>query len=170
MAVFHNEPKTCQRLDWSLLQNGSITLYHSPEILAEDVEWLKVHRYRIDCFDCSGWDSEVMHEAFASGLTFPDYYGRNLAALEDCLSDVEIPEEGGRVLVFHRYDAFAAKVPGAAWDVLDIIEHNARRFLLIGLHLMALIQSDDPGITFEAVGCRPVLWNRREYLNKSRGL
>lgn len=171
MAVFQNEPKDFQRLDWALLQNGAITLYLRAEFLAEDAEWLKSQHYRIDSFDCSVWNSEAdMHEALTSGLEFPDYYGRNLDALNDCISDLEIPEESGRVLIFNRYDTFAAKYPRAAWVVLDIIENNSRLLLLFGRRLLALVQSDDPKISFESVGSRPVMWNRREWLNKSRDL
>ena len=171
MAFFRDETEDFQRLDWSLLQNGAITLYYRPEFLTEDAEWLKTHYYRLDTFDCSAWGSvEDMHEAIAAGLDFPDYYGRNLDALNDCLTDIEIPEASGRVLIFRRYDMFAAKFPREAQDVLDIIENKSRFLLLFGRRLLALVHSDDPRISFEPVGARPVMWNRREWLNKSRGL
>lgn len=111
-----------------------------------------------------------MHEAFSSALEFPEYYGRNLAALNDCLSEIEVPFESGRVLVLNRYDYFAAKFPYAAWAVLDVMEFNSRYLLLFGLRLIVLVQSDDPRISFDPVGGRPVMWNGREWLNKSRGL
>ena len=103
-------------------------------------------------------------------MNFPAYYGRNLDALNDCIGDMEIAEEGGRVLVFNRYDSFAAKVPDVAWSVLDILESNSRRLLLLGRRLIVLVQSDDPRISFERVGGRPVSWNMREWLNSSRNL
>ncbi len=171
MAIFRQEIEQFQQLDWTLLQNGAITLYLRPQLLEEDVEWLREHLYRVDRFDCSGWFSESkMHEAFSSGLEFPEYYGRTLDALNDCISDIEVPLEGGRVLVLSRYDYFAAKVPHVAWSVLDLMEINSRRLLLFGRRLIILVQSDDPGISFEPVGGRPVMWNIREWLNKSRGL
>ena len=171
MAIFRNESEDFQRLDWTLLQNGAINLYLRPELLAEDAEWLKAHNYLLDTFDCSSWRSEEdMHEALASGLKFPDYYGRNLDALNDCIGHLEIPEESGRVLIFHRYDAFAAAFPRAAWVILNIIENKSRFLLLFGRRLFALVQSFDPKLSFEAVGAHPVMWNRREWSNKSRGL
>ena len=81
------------------------------------------------------------------------------------MNDIEIPEEGGRVLVFSRYDLFAARLPDVAWSVLDIMEIMARRQLLFGRRLITLVQSDDPEISFELVGGRPVMWNIREFLN-----
>lgn len=170
MAIFRND-EDLQRLDWELLQNGAVTLYFRPEVLAEDIEWLKRHDYRVDIFDCSAWiDESEMHEALRCGLEFPDYYGSNLSALNDCMNDIEIPEEGGRVLVFNRYDLFAAKLPDVARSVLDIMEIMARRQLLFGRRLIALVQSDDPEISFELVGGRSGMWNIREFLNTSRAV
>lgn len=31
---------------------------------------------------------EALHEAFAKGLSFPEWYGNNLDALNDCLSEL----------------------------------------------------------------------------------
>lgn len=171
MAIFRNDGEEFQRLDWELLQNGAVTLYFRPQVLEEDVEWLKRHDYRVDSFECSLWvGTSEMHEALSCGLEFPDYYGRNLDALNDCICDIEISEEGGRVLVFNKYDSFAARFPDVAWSVLDIVEINARRLLLFGRRLIVLVQSDDPEISFEQVGGRPVIWNHREWLNTSRNL
>ena len=171
MAVFRDDSDDFQRLDYALLQNGSITLYYRAEFLAEDVEWLTAHDYRIDSFNCAAWQTkQEMLAAFASTLEFPSYFGQNLDALNDCLSDVDVQENGGRVLVFHRYDAFAVKMPEIALTVLDIIETNSRLFLLLGKRLLTLLQSDDPQIQFNAVGGYSVMWNNREWLNKNRGL
>ena len=171
MAIFRNEPEEFQRVDWRLLHNGAVTLYFRPQVLAADVAWLKDHGYRVDSFDCSVWAGKSeMHEALSSQLEFPGYYGGNLDALNDCIGDIEIPDEGGRVLVFKRYDSFAAKLPDVAWSVLDIIDNNSRRLLLFGKRLITLVQSDDPAISFERVGSNPVMWNINEWLNKSRGL
>jgi hypothetical protein len=171
MAIFRNGPEEFQRLDWALLQNGAVTLYFRPQGLIDDVQWLKEHEYRITSFDCSTWTSvSEMHDALSFGLEFPDYYGRNFAALNDCIGDLEISDEGGRVIIFNRYDSFAARFPQVAWDVLDIMETNSRRFLLFGRRLIVLVQSDNPEISFETVGGQSVSWNIRELLSVSRRL
>ena len=48
-------------------------------------------------------------------LSFPGYFGRNLAALNDCMSDVASGDYGwdgdadtGLVIVLRAFDAFAA--------------------------------------------------------------
>ena len=39
--------------------------------------------------DCGELDSrEKLHSAFAEALSFPAWYGRNLDALHDCLTDI----------------------------------------------------------------------------------
>ena len=171
MTVFRNEPEDFDRLDFTLLQNGAVTLYFRPQVLAADVEWLKDHGYRVDSFNCSASIGESeMHGELSSRLEFPGYYGRNLNALNDCISDLEVPDEGGRVLVFNKYDSFAATLPHVALSVLDIMEDNSRQLLLFGKRLIILVQSDDPAISFERVGGRAVMWNSGESLNSSRGL
>lgn len=171
MSVFRDVPEEWQRLDLTLLQNGSVHLYYRPIVLEEDVAWLRNHNYQINDFDCSKWETELqMHEELAKHLEFPDYYGKNLDALNDCMSEIAFPESGGRVLVFRRYDGFTAKLPKAAWHVLDIIDRSAWLSLLFGRRLMALVQSDNPRIEFQLIGSRPAMWNPREWMNKNRGL
>ncbi len=105
-----------------------------------------------------------------TGLQFPDYYGKNLNALNDCLSDLEIPDRGGVVLVFFAFDSFAEKFPDFAWGLLDIIAGRSRVFSLKGKRLMALAQSVDPKLEMNPIGACPVLWNPDEWLNEKRGV
>src|SRR5438105_9081461 len=170
MAPF-KEPDDFERLDYALLQNGPITLYYCAEVLAADLDWLTAHEYRIDSFDCSVWHGEKdMHTALAEKLNFPKYPSPNLDGLNDFLSDLDVSERGGRALVFHRFDVFAVEFPSISWTLLDIVASNSRHFLLLGKHLMSLVQSDDTKIQFNPVGACPVTWNRNEWLNKDRGL
>ena len=171
MTAFNGSAEEFRRFDYSILQNGAINLYWRAEILHDDIEWLKNHSYQTNTFDCSLWYSEKqMHDMLARELGFPGYYGRNLDALNDCLSDIDIPTDGGRVLIFHNYDVFTNLYPKIAWIILDLIELNSRRSLLFGRHFFALVQSNDPQILFEPVGACPVMWNPREWSDKNRGI
>ena len=171
MAVFRDDPDDYQQLDFTLMQNGATTLYYRTEILAEDVKWLIAHNYQVNNFDCSLWQNEEhMYSSFAETLRFPHYFGRNLAALEDCLSDLNVSEKGGLVLVFQRYDVFTMKVPEVAWNILDIIEMKSRHYLLFGQRLLSLVQSNDAQIKFSSLGSQHANWNQREWLNVNRGL
>jgi RNAse (barnase) inhibitor barstar len=170
MAVFH-EPWNEHPLDWEILQNSPIALYFRQETLDQDIEWLRGNRYEVFVFDCSGWKSEAaFHRDVAGGLGFPDYYGRNLPAFYDCLSDLVIADDGGTAIVFQKYDQFTRRDPKIAWRILDIIADNSRIQSLFGRRLIALVQSDDPAIEFDPVGACPVMWNPKEWLNERRGL
>jgi RNAse (barnase) inhibitor barstar len=159
------------QLDWTLFQNGWITLYWKSSLLVKDCEWLEQHGYHIYRFDCRYRSSaKDALDDFGVNLEFPDHYGANFDALDDCLSDLEISEVGGVVIVLLRFDSFAAQDRTTAQTILDILASNARSFMLFGQRLATLVQSDDPRISFAPVGATPVTWNRREWLDKSRCL
>jgi RNAse (barnase) inhibitor barstar len=168
MGVFR-WPDDAGRLDFELLRESAAALYFSRGVLAEHTSWLRGHGYVVHDFDCTGWAGEEgFHNAVACDLRFPDYYGQNLAAFNDCLCSVDITEEGGLVLVFTGFDRWHATAPDCAWAVLDIIARWSRFFLLEGKRLLALVQSDDRGIRLPPVGAQPVLWNRSEQVAYAR--
>jgi RNAse (barnase) inhibitor barstar len=169
MAAFH--PDEWQKFDYQLLRNSPVTLYHRLEVLDQILLQLKTEGYTIDELDCSTWKSEAdFHRDIAKCLEFPDYYGQNLDAFNDCMRDIEVPDLGGRIIVLRKFDVFAFCEPEIAQIVLDILARSSWRFLLTGQRLMTLVQSTDPRIAFDVVGAHPVMWNPQEWLNKNRGL
>lgn len=170
MAVFR-EPWLTHPLDWEILRHSPIAMYHRPEIMQEDVAWFAQAGYDIREFDCAAWASEDdLHKDLATKLKLPDYYGHNLDAFDECIHDVEIKDESGLLIVFRRYDAFAERAPKAAHAILDTIACGSRWYSLLGLRLIAMVQSDDPTIRFDSLGALGAQWNRKERLNKNRGL
>lgn len=146
MAPF-NLSDDSDRLDWYLLQNGPAVLYFSRSVLAEHAAWLRRHHYGVHQFDCSADDTEDdLHREIGKALGFHGYKRSHLDAFNDFLSQLEIPQEGGLALVFAGFDAVWRKSPDRLWTMLDIIADNARRFLLTGMRLLTLVQSDDEGI------------------------
>jgi len=171
MAAFSTDPSEWQRLDLRLLRNSPVALYFRTEVLNEDVGWLRSEGYHIDELDCTGWRAEPdFHADIAARLAFPDYYGGNLNAFNDCIGDIEVSNSGGRAIVFRRFDAFAQRQPRVAQSILDIMASASWHSLLFGRRLLTIVQSDDPRIDFEVVGAYSVMWNPREWLNKNRGL
>ena len=47
---------------------------------------------------------QPVFEAFARALAFPDWFGRNWDALEDCLSDLSWREAAGHVVILEGHD------------------------------------------------------------------
>ncbi|MEW2373901.1 barstar family protein [Streptomyces sp. NPDC006656] len=90
--------------------------------------------FRVINLAAGEWASEQdMHKDVAAALQFPDYYGHNLDAFNDCLGDVacygpydDVAEGTGLVLSITDYDRFLAACPRAAQVVLDIVADQAR--------------------------------------------
>src|SRR4051794_16144339 len=117
-------PEDANRLDFQLLRESPVTRYHCRDVLEEHLAWLGQHAYLLHRFDCSGWRSEGdFHDAVSRILGFPDYYGRNLDAFNDCLCGIEVPEEGGTVLAFVSFEVLYRLSPERAWHILDIVAH-----------------------------------------------
>jgi hypothetical protein len=144
-------------------------MYWQTEGLDADLEWLAKHGYRLYRFNCERWssDEDALTELGAR-LDLADYGNWN--AFSDCLADLDVPIDGGAVIVLMRYDRFAKKCPATAHAILDICANNARIFMLFGQRLATLVQSDDPRLSFDLVGATPVMWNRREWMDSQRGL
>ncbi|WP_459213789.1 barstar family protein [Paenarthrobacter ureafaciens] len=50
---------------------------------------MRNHQYKVVKVDAAAWQSQAdLHQDVALALDFPDYYGSNLDALNDCLGDV----------------------------------------------------------------------------------
>lgn len=113
-----------------------------------------------------------MHESLSSALEFPEYYGRNLNALEECLcEDIIINEEGGLLLNFLSFpdNDPDAKAPETE-AILDIAARAIREHMLAGRRFLVFVQTENPRISFEKLGGISAIWNRREWLNRDRGL
>jgi hypothetical protein len=151
-----------RRLDFQLMLNSFVTLFWRRNLLDETIGWLREHGYTIVQLDASRWTSDAdMHHDIATALDFPDYHGRNLNALNDCMRDVVDYQYGtnrgatGLVITFTGYETFTKARPQSAQIVLDIMADQARRGALTGHRILCLVQSNDPMITFEPVGAMP---------------
>ena len=165
MAIFQNKPKEWQRLDWSILQNGPISLYWKTQVLENDLSWFKEEKYTLVDFDCSTWvDDNEMHKQLKQNLNFPDYYGENFDALNDCLSDIEIFDTG-QIIIFRHFDKFDKKLANI---LLDVFATNSRRQILLGNRIIVLIQVDNSNYQIDPVGATPVIWNAAEWLIEKR--
>lgn len=175
MTAFDRDAALSGALDFRLMANTPVTLFWRRAVLESTAEWLLAHGYQVVRLAAAEWAGEDdLHRAVAAALDFPDYYGHNLDALNDCLGDVAFREYGaseeatGLVLVLDDYDRFASTCPDTAWAVLDIFATQARRAALIGHRMACLVRSGDPDIRFRPVGAVPVMWNDAEWLDSAR--
>lgn len=167
LAVF-KFPDDQRRLDWLVLRDGPFVLYFDRSKLDEACAWFLRHSYQIVAFNSAKWQSDGdFHDDISKSLKFPDYYGRNLDALDECMcSDLDIPQESGLLLVFHHFDVFKKRFPKIPHVLLDILAESSRQYLLYGQRLIIFIHSDDQNIVFEPVGACPVMrahWQAKHY-------
>ena len=177
MAAWDVDAERTHPVDFRLVHNTFVTMFWRSSLLEETVEWLRSHAYDVVQFDAGSWASAAdMYEDVAVGLNFPDYFGRNLHALNDCMSDVASGDYGwqadaaGLAIVLRAFDTFTAVDRRTAQIMLYIFADQARRAILIGNRIICLVQSNDPQLAFEPVGAMPAIWNDAEWLNSKRGL
>nr|WP_246044886.1 barstar family protein [Rhodococcus oryzae] len=157
-----------QQFDWSLLQNGQVFRYDNGFELDSACIRLADLGYLVHRIDGSRWTSaDDMHTAFATAMSFPSYYGRNLDALSDVLSDVAAysygsdPGTTGTVLAIAGYDTLVQIDPRTARLVLDCFTRQARLAGLYAHPMLCLIEST--GTDLGPVGgldvCRGSVWD-----------
>lgn len=178
VANWDPDVETIHDVDFRLVRNTFVSKFWQPSLLDETVGWLRSHHYRVVEFDAASWTSDAdMYEDIAAGIDFPDYFGRNLDALNDCMRDVasgaygwDVDAQTGLVIVLRAFDAFTAVDRKTAQIMLDIFADQARFASLVGHRIICLVQTNDPQLAFEPVGAMPVMWNDAEWLNSKRGL
>ncbi len=138
-------------IDWQLAQSGPISMFPTASALDEVVESLRPLGYRIITADLTNWSTESdLHDEMASKLDFPAYYGRNLDALHDCLSDVAelsygwTADDTGLVIALAGFDAFTTKDPAAGVSLLDVLAATVFRGALLGNRVLALVHAAPP--------------------------
>jgi RNAse (barnase) inhibitor barstar len=88
---------------------------------------------------------EGVLDEFARGLDFPEYFGRNWDALEDCLTDLEWLSAEAYVLVITNADHVLKKSPGDLKTLAGILASAAAHWA-----------SADPPASFHCVfQCEP---------------
>ncbi len=100
---------------------------------AEREEWEIAH------VEYTGGGREAVIAAVAHGLRFPEYFGGNWDALDECLSDLSWIRAPGIVLVFHGAERLWREVPRDAAVLLELWLSAARsseRSQERSLHLM----------------------------------
>ena len=161
MAIFIEDSHYLNgRLDWAILQNGWSSLYCREDVLEKDLKWFRESDFKIIEINCSDWTNlNSIHRSLSKELSFPDYYGNNLDALNDCLSDVEIPGEG-LVVVLKHFDIVQREI---GLNIADIFANNSRRHILFGRKLILLIQVSSRTFEMSNVGGTPIMWNGAEF-------
>jgi hypothetical protein len=174
VPAFDTSAPVSGQLDWGLFQSGFVHLYWKPEILDATLGWFEKQGYEVTALDAAPWHSETdMHDDIAAALGFPDYYGKNLNALNDCLSNVADYSYGasadsmGTVLAIRRFDTLVGLDRRLAVLVASVFALQAATGALMGHRMILLLQSDDPDLYLDLRGVH-VSWNPAEWLTHKR--
>ncbi len=178
MAPYDPDDRLSHPLDYRIAQMGGVVMYWQQSVLNTTVSWLNDRGYRIARMDASSWSNQTdVHRVIASTLDFPEYYGKNLDALSDCLYDVAgagygwSPEDTGLAVVIDRFDVVVGWDATFAHALLDVFAGAISVAALIGNRIMFLVQSDDNRLQFDQrIGGACVGWNDYEWAHKRRGL
>ncbi len=149
VVAFELDADTTHPSDFALLRNGGLATYRGRAVLDEAEQELRQLGYEGIRLDAHGWTESELHEAFASALNFPDYYGRNLNALADCLYDVPHGDYGwsatsaGLAVTVDGYGAFAEGEPDLATSVADLLAGATSTALLFGHRPGGVVERPD---------------------------
>ncbi len=154
--------------DIEILKNGPICKYFKTAVLDEDLIWFQNNKFEIIDINLSNWTKKNFHKKLKDSLNFPNYYGENLDAFNDCLSDMLDNRFNGLILVFRNFDNFYIEDNSNSEAILDIISKESRNWLLFGKKLIVLLQSNDSNIDFSELGGVSPHWNTSERLNSDR--
>ena len=158
MASFDVDAAYTHPVDFAL-RDMPVSLFQRDQVLSRTVEALRELGYWIVEVDSGEWDADGMFEAVAGALDFPDYFGNNLDAVNDCLSDVAEGQYGwpraaaGLAVVVRRYDAFWTRDRDLAQALVDIGVRQSRYGLLFGHRILWLLQTSNRLIAMDPVGC-----------------
>ena len=137
-----------QGFDWTLLQAGFVFRYAARFQFDSACTRLTDLGYLVHELDAQEWASvEDMHAAFATSMSFPDYYGKNLDAFNDALSDVATfsygsdPAAAGTVLAIPDFDALLRIDHRTGRKILEIFARQARLAALYGHPMLCLVQT-----------------------------
>jgi hypothetical protein len=174
MVAYPRDADPVDDLAYDLARNSFVRLFWRLAVLAETSAWLRARGYQLVEVTCAQWHTAAdMLADIAAAFDFPDYFGANLHALNDCLRDVVGYDYGadgqatGTVLVLTQFETFARAEP-AAEALLDIFATQARNAALIGHRMLCLVQSDDPHLHTGPLGGTTAPWNPAEWLTSSR--
>jgi len=154
--------------DIEILKDGPICKYYKNSILDEDVNWFIDNGFDVYDITVRNWNKKNFHKHLKKELNFPEYYGENLDAFDDCLGDMCNDRYKGVVITFRQYDEFLNNERSSAEAILDIIATESRNWLLKGKKLIGLIQSNEPNLELPKLGGISPSWNSAEWMNDSR--
>ena len=96
-------------------------------------------------------DKNALLRQFATVLAFPEWFGGNWDALEDCLADLSWCKAGGYVLLVHGAAAFAARCAGDYGVLIDVLGACAQSWRERGVPFFAVCEDRGGALALPAL-------------------
>jgi len=171
MTVWSEEESLSGSIDFQIARDGFVNLFSNNGLLSESETWLAERGYQMIRFDAASWPP-TLHVDVAREFHFPSYYGHNLDALADCLSDVAAANYGwrdpsdsvptGLVIVFQNFSTVLGYDSKLASAVLNIFARAAAEAALFGNRMLVLVRVDESDAEVK-LNPQPIVWNSREW-------
>ncbi|MDR6169145.1 RNAse (barnase) inhibitor barstar [Curtobacterium sp. SORGH_AS776] len=146
VPAFSTDDILGNRLDFEIARDGFVRRLRDDAALRNAETWLRREGYRVIELDAGAWqEGKQMHIAFATALQFPSHFGKNLDALNDCMSDAAEADYGwdatetGLVLILSGFERFTQRLPRIADDVQHILRRQGRYAALFGNRLLTIL-------------------------------
>lgn len=162
MAAFGTDALTQHPLDFDLARDGGVALFRLDrlDVALGQLTALGYAERRVTLFQA---DERTMHRRFQEQLNFPDHFGHNLAALDECLGDVAAGEFGwdaasaGLVVAVFGFHDLAGRDPELAQELVDSLVRTSREGLLFGHRVLWLLEAGSVEVNLQPVAsrCRP---------------
>ena len=152
---------------FKMLLDGSITLFYNTNILDDSINKLTTENVCIYYFDANNWITlDDFYTNFKTKMNLPDYFGNNLDALNDCLSDFI----GQNIAICIRnYDVFMEKFSYESNILPRIILTQCWSSLLQESYILMLIHTKKGNISVKDIPLFTPKWNFMEMLNSNHG-
>ncbi len=151
-----------------LLEDSAVKFFYKTEIFQKYIQSILNEGITVFSFDAEKWTSvDIFYSELSGKMNFPHYFGKNLDALNDCLS--EMCGEKFAICILN-YEFFWNTYPREAKILLELIQSNCWHSLKIDSVMLALIQVNIPDFIPPKLEIFSAYWNKMEWSNKSRGL
>ena len=133
----------------------------------ETVDLLRRHAselgHAILSVDCSGvYTKEDLLDELGKALRFPEYYGRNWDAVDECIRDMAWIRAKGYLVLFIELNVAAQRIPGEVVNLVDVVDDVIYEWRAEGTPFNVVVEvpsgSLDDSISLERIvrgGIRP---------------
>jgi RNAse (barnase) inhibitor barstar len=124
---------------------GAAGVYQLAEPVSSIEAAAQEHEYAMWQIDCSGVASKAaLLRAIAETLAFPDWFGENWDALEDCLTDLSWHDAPGYVIVLENCGPLSRTDPEAFETALEIFDSAAEYWYDEDVPFWVFVAGADP--------------------------